>query len=169
MNTESISIELCLDEGLRCQAAALVDSRDDNAHPLDHEAFFAARAIIVALNAARRVVGCAVIKAGAGEVAELGYLVVAPDYRRLGLATRLTAKRIQQAKTLGIKLLFATVREENNLSRANLVKAGFKLWGKYLSIRGTGNSIDWYYLPLAADLDIPALMQTLVGARTRLA
>ena len=73
--------------------------------------------------------------------------------------------RIEVAKAQGIALLYATIRDENNASRVNLLKAGFHFWRNYLSIRGTGNTVGWYYLTLCDEIDIEGTMQTLVGNR----
>ncbi|MEN8618834.1 GNAT family N-acetyltransferase [Shewanella baltica] len=151
-------------------AAQLIDGRDDNAHPLDHQVFFDSRAVILAKTLEGEIVGCAAIKAGKGTVdkgtvGELGYLVVSPYYRRQGIAQGLTQKRIEVAKALGISILYATIRAENTSSQANLLKAGFQFWRDYLSIRGTGNTVGWYYLALSANVDAEAIMLSLVGAR----
>lgn len=146
-------------------AAQLIDGRDDNAHPLDHQVFFDSRAVILAKTFEGEIVGCAAIKAGKGTVGELGYLVVSPHYRRQGIAQGLTQKRIEVAKALGIMILYATIRAENTSSQANLLKAGFQFWRDYLSIRGTGNTVGWYYLALCANVDAEAIMQSLVGDR----
>lgn len=147
------------------QAAQLIDGRDDNAHPLDHQVFFDSRAVILAKTFEGEIVGCAAIKASKGTVGELGYLVVSPHYRRQGIAQGLTQKRIEVAKALGIMILYATIRAENTSSQANLLKAGFQFWRDYLSIRGTGNTVGWYYLALSANVDAEAIMQSLVGDR----
>jgi len=146
-------------------AAQLIDGRDDNAHPLDHQVFFDSRAVILAKTLEGEIVGCAAIKAGKGTVGELGYLVVSPHYRRQGIAQGLTQKRIEVAKALGISILYATIRAENTSSQANLLKAGFQFWRDYLSIRGTGNTVGWYYLALSANVDAEAIMLSLVGDR----
>ncbi|QYJ76431.1 GNAT family N-acetyltransferase [Shewanella sp. FJAT-52076] len=146
-------------------AADLIDSRDDNHHPLDRTALAKARLLLLAW-LDDTLVGCGAIKAGEGEVAELGYLVVASGYRRLGIGARLTQARIDWASAQGIKLLWATVRAENQASRDNLLKAGWQFYGDYLSIRGTGNTIGWYVLPLKQGLDIQALMAGPIGNRT---
>lgn len=146
-------------------AAQLIDGRDDNAHPLDHQVFFDSRAVILAKTLEGEIVGCAAIKAGKGTVGELGYLVVSPHYRRQGIAQGLTQKRIEVAKALGIMILYATIRAENTSSQANLLKAGFQFWRDYLSIRGTGNTVGWYYLALSANVDAEAIMLSLVGDR----
>lgn len=146
-------------------AAQLIDGRDDNAHPLDHQVFFHSRAVILAKTLEGEIVGCAAIKAGKGTVGELGYLVVSSHYRRQGIAQGLTQKRIEVAKALGISILYATIRAENTSSQANLLKAGFQFWRDYLSIRGTGNTVGWYYLALSANVDAEAIMQSLVGDR----
>ena len=146
-------------------AAQLIDGRDDNAHPLDHQVFFDSRAVILAKTLEGEIVGCAAIKAGKGTVGELGYLVVSPHYRRQGIAQGLTQKRIEVAKALGISILYATIRAENTSSQANLLKAGFQFWRDYLSIRGTGNTVGWYYLSLSANVDAEAIMLSLVGDR----
>lgn len=147
-------------------AAQLIDGRDDNAHPLDHQVFFHSRAVILAKTIEGEIVGCAAIKAGKGTVGELGYLVVSPHYRRQGIAQGLTHKRIEVAKALGMSILYATIRAENTSSQANLLKAGFQFWRNYLSIRGTGNTVGWYYLALSVNVDAEAIMQSLVGDRT---
>uniref|UniRef100_UPI00404821FE GNAT family N-acetyltransferase n=1 Tax=Shewanella baltica TaxID=62322 RepID=UPI00404821FE len=151
-------------------AAQLIDGRDDNAHPLDHQVFFDSRAVILAKTLKGEIVGCAAIKAGKGTVdkgtvGELGYLVVSSHYRRQGIAQGLTQKRIEVAKALGISILYATIRAENTSSQANLLKAGFQFWRDYLSIRGTGNTVGWYYLALSANVDAEAIMLSLVGDR----
>ncbi|MCS6231089.1 GNAT family N-acetyltransferase [Shewanella baltica] len=146
-------------------AAQLIDGRDDNAHPLDHQVFFDSRAVILAKTLEGEIVGCAAIKAGKGTVGELGYLVVSSHYRRQGIAQGLTQKRIEVAKALGISILYATIRAENTSSQANLLKAGFQFWRDYLSIRGTGNTVGWYYLALSANVDAEAIMLSLVGDR----
>ena len=146
-------------------AAQLIDGRDDNAHPLDHQVFFDSRAVILAKTFEGEIVGCAAIKAGKGTVGELGYLVVSSHYRRQGIAQGLTQKRIEVAKALGISILYATIRAENTSSQANLLKAGFQFWRDYLSIRGTGNTVGWYYLALSANVDAEAIMLSLVGDR----
>ena len=147
-------------------AAQLIDGRDDNAHPLDHQVFFHSRAVILAKTIEGEIVGCAAIKAGKGTVGELGYLVVSPYYRRQGIAQGLTHKRIEVAKALGMSILYATIRAENTSSQANLLKAGLQFWRNYLSIRGTGNTVGWYYLALSVNVDADAIMQSLVGDRT---
>ena len=121
--------------------------------------------MILAKTLEGEIVGCAAIKAGSGPVGELGYLVVSPLYRRRGIAQGLTLMRIEVAKAQGIALLYATIRDENNASRVNLLKAGFHFWRNYLSIRGTGNTVGWYYLTLCDEIDIEGTMQTLVGNR----
>ena len=146
-------------------AAQLIDGRDDNAHPLDHQVFFDSRAVILAKTFEGEIVGCAAIKAGKGTVGELGYLVVSSHYRRQGIAQGLTQKRIEVAKALGISILYATIRAENTSSQANLLKAGFQFWRDYLSVRGTGNTVGWYYLALSANVDAEAIMMSLVGDR----
>lgn len=146
-------------------AAQLIDGRDDNAHPLDHQVFFDSRAVILAKTFEGEIVGCAAIKAGKGTVGELGYLVVSSHYRRQGIAQGLTQKRIEVAKALGILILYATIRAENTSSQANLLKAGFQFWRDCLSIRGTGNTVGWYYLALSANVDAEAIMLSLVGDR----
>lgn len=151
-------------------AAQLIDGRDDNAHPLDHQVFFDSRAVILAKTLEGEIVGCAAIKAGKGTVdngtvGELGYLVVSSHYRRQGIAQGLTQKRIEVAKALGISILYATIRAENTSSQANLLKAGFQFWRDYLSVRGTGNTVGWYYLALSANVDVEAIMLSLVGNR----
>ena len=151
-------------------AAQLIDGRDDNAHPLDHQVFFDSRAVILAKTLEGEIVGCAAIKAGKGTVdkgtvGELGYLVVSSHYRRQGIAQGLTQKRIEVAKALGISILYATIRAENTSSQANLLKAGFQFWRDYLSVRGTGNTVGWYYLALSANVDAEAIMMSLVGDR----
>ena len=151
-------------------AAQLIDGRDDNAHPLDHQVFFHSRAVILAKTIEGEIVGCAAIKAGKGTVdkgtvGELGYLVVSSHYRRQGIAQGLTQKRIEVAKALGISILYATIRAENTSSQANLLKAGFQFWRDYLSIRGTGNTVGWYYLALSTNVDAEAIMLSLVGDR----
>ncbi|MCS6173384.1 GNAT family N-acetyltransferase [Shewanella baltica] len=146
-------------------AAQLIDGRDDNAHPLDHQVFFDSRSVVLAKTFEGEIVGCAAIKAGKGTVGELGYLVVSSHYRRQGIAQGLTQKRIEVAKALGILILYATIRAENTLSQANLLKAGFQFWRDYLSIRGTGNTVGWYYLALSANVDAEAIMLSLVGDR----
>lgn len=154
----------CCDADI-AQAAELIDSRDDNHHPLDRAALAKARLLLLA-RLDGTLVGCGAIKAGDGEVAELGYLVVASGFRRLGIGARLTKARIDWAIGQGIKLLWATVRAENQASRDNLLKAGWQFYGDYLSIRGTGNTIGWYVLPLQQGLDIQALMAGPIGNRT---
>ncbi|MCS6135536.1 GNAT family N-acetyltransferase [Shewanella baltica] len=151
-------------------AAQLIDGRDDNAHPLDYQVFFDSRAVIIAKTLEGEIVGCAAIKAGKGTVGkgtvgELGYLVVSSHYRRQGIAQGLTQKRIEVAKALGISILYATIRAENTSSQANLLKAGFQFWRDYLSVRGTGNTVGWYYLALSANVDAEAIMLSLVGDR----
>ncbi|BDM65360.1 GNAT family acetyltransferase [Shewanella sp. NFH-SH190041] len=148
-------------------AANLVDTRDDNAHPLNHESFFRSRSVVVALTKEGGMVGCAAIKEGEGDMAEMGYLMVSPAYRRRGIAQRLTRERVSVAKQDGIKMLWATVRDENTASKANLLKNGWHFWHNYLSVRGTGNVVGWYYLPIEDGLDIDARMQSLVGDRVR--
>jgi len=165
MTQHDIQFVLCQNAAELAAAAALIDQRDDNAHPLDHQSFAQSRAVILAKTLEGEMVGCAAIKAGSGLVGELGYLVVSPLYRRRGIAQGLTLKRIEVAKAQGIALLFATIRDENNASRVNLLKAGFHFWRNYLSIRGTGNTVGWYYLALQESVDIDGIMQSLVGDR----
>ncbi len=165
MNMTDIQYVICQSPEELAAAVNLLDNRDDNAHPLDHSVFVRSRAVILAKAASGEIVGCAAIKAGEGEVGELGYLVVTPAYRRQGIAQTLTIKRIEVAQSLGISLLFATIRAENAASRVNLLKAGFQFWRNYLSIRGTGNTVGWYFLALQADIDVEGIMLALVGDR----
>lgn len=160
-----IQLVVTHDTALLAQAAQLIDGRDDAAHPLDHALFYRSRAVVVALTSTQKVVGCAAIKAGAGAVGELGFLVVSPSFRRQGIAKALTQRRIEVAKSLGITLLFATIRDENQISKANLLQSGFYFWRNYLSIRGTANCIGWYYLALDTQVDVDSVMLSLVGDR----
>lgn len=160
-----IQFVICQNPRELAAAASLLDRRDDNAHPLDHQVFASSRAVVLAKTLQGEIVGCAAIKAGMGCIGELGYLVVSPIYRRQGIAQGLTLKRIEVAKSLGITILYATIRAENTSSKANLLKAGFQFWRNYLSIRGTGNTVGWYYLILQGQVDAEAIMQSLVGER----
>jgi len=148
-------------------AIALLQSRDDNHHPLDPDALRRSRLLLLAREQGQ-LLGCAAIKAGNGEVGELGYLMVAQEARRRGIAKRLTEARVAAAREMGLSLLFATVRDENRASRDNLLQSGWQFFGDYLSIRGTGNRIGWYFYPLKAGVDAEALMQQQVGDRKRL-
>ncbi|MCF1429055.1 MAG: GNAT family N-acetyltransferase [Shewanella sp.] len=148
-------------------AAKLLDTRDDNAHPLNHESFFRSRFVVVAMTEEGDLIGCAAIKEGEGEIAEMGYLMVSPAYRRRGVAQRLTQERVEVARREGVKLLWATVRDENKASKVNLLKNGFQFWRNYQSIRGTGNVVGWYYMSLEEGLDVDAVMESLVGERIR--
>ena len=148
-------------------AADLIDKRDDNAHPLDRNLFYGAHTLVVA-RYHQQVIGCAVIKSISGlpqGVGECGFLVVSPQYRRIGIARRLTQKRLEVARQQGLHFLFATVRDENHASRANLLHSGWQFWGNYLSVRGTGNTIGWYYYSLDTTINAHAVMTGLVGDR----
>lgn len=81
MNHNDIHYALCQSPEELAVAAALIDQRDDNAHPLDHQVFARARAVVLAKTLEGEIVGCAAIKAGTGNVGELGYLVVSPLFR----------------------------------------------------------------------------------------
>ncbi|MBT1444708.1 GNAT family N-acetyltransferase [Shewanella sp. JM162201] len=186
MTIPSLIIREAANDTEREAAAALIDRRDDHHHPLDRTELKRARLVLLAFYG-EALVGTAAIKSpaikaasikaavinadGHGEssdVAELGYLVVDKAFRRRGIGAALTAARIDWARAQGIRLLWATVRDENHASRDNLVKAGWQFFGNYLSIRGTGNTIGWYVLALDLSLsgvEIASLMAPIIGER----
>lgn len=171
MTIPSLIIREAANDTEREAAAALIDRRDDNHHPLDRTELKRARLVLLAFYG-EALVGTAAIKADghdeSSDVAELGYLVVDKAFRRRGIGAALTAARIDWARAQGIRLLWATVRDENHASRDNLVKAGWQFFGNFLSIRGTGNTIGWYVLALDLSLsgvEIASLMAPIIGER----
>lgn len=75
------------------------------------------------------IAGCS-IKYWCTEIAEIGYMLVANPYRRLGIGQALVQKRISIARESGIRILYGMVREPNRKSRLNLEKAGFRPEGR---------------------------------------
>jgi ribosomal-protein-alanine N-acetyltransferase len=57
-------------------------------------------------------------------------LAVHPDYRRRGIARRLLAKGLAQARTLGAELAWLEVRPSNRAARALYKSFGFKEVGR---------------------------------------
>jgi len=93
-------------------------------------------------------VGGSTIKCCDNTVAEMGYMLVAREYRRQGLAEGMTISRIRYARKTGIKILCAKVRKNNVNSIANLRKAGFQPVDEFLRQKYDLSAISWFYLPL---------------------
>jgi ribosomal protein S18 acetylase RimI-like enzyme len=149
------------DPAQREQAGDLIDAGEQLAEKLDREKLRRACAVIVALDPTNRVIGVAAIKERQGDIAELGYLVVHPDFRRCGIAQELTNRRIEEAKGKGLRLLFTNVRQNNKESIGNLQKAGFRYWGDFVSAYHTKRLISGFFYPLAAHVDWQTHMERL--------
>jgi RimJ/RimL family protein N-acetyltransferase len=143
------------------QAADLIDAGGQLAKKLDRNRFEQACIIVVALDPALRVIGVAAVKERRGDVAEIGYLIVHPDFRRRGIAQELTRRRIEAARELGLRLLYTNVRRDNDESIGNLHKAEFLFWGDFVSAHDTGHVISWFFYPLTTKVDGPAQMERL--------
>lgn len=137
----------------RTLAADLIDSGGQLADKLDRKKFGRAFVVVVALDETERVVGVAAVKERQRDVAEVGYLIVHPDFRRQGVAQELTRLRIETAKGKGLQLLFTNVRRDNVESIGNMRKAGFQFWGDFVSAYNTGRVISWFYYPLNSHVD----------------
>ncbi len=61
---------------------------------------------------------------------ELENLVVAPDFRRKGLATKLFAALLTRARGTNSESVFLEVRESNQAARALYARLGFKESGR---------------------------------------
>lgn len=93
------------------------------------------------------IAGCA-IKHCDGELAEIGFMLVDKNYRRLGLAEYMTKTRINIAQKKGANILYTKVREDNVKSMNNLRKAGFQTAGSFFSQKDSFSPVTWLYLPL---------------------
>lgn len=111
------------------KAADLVDAGGQLAAKLDRKKFRRSSVVVVALDENEVVVGAAAVKERKAKAAEIGYLIVHKDHRKLGSAQDLTQHRIAAAKEKGLALLFANVRRDNIPSIGNLRKAKFEHWG----------------------------------------
>lgn len=147
------------DSAQRAEAADLIDSGGQLAEKLDRKKFQRACVVVVALDDSNTVVGVAAVKERQGEVAEIGYLIVHPDFRRRGIAQELTRQRIEAARATGLRLLFTNVRRNNTESIGNLLKAGFRHWGDFVSAYHASRVISWFFLPLAGDVDWQVAME----------
>lgn len=134
----------------RTEAADLIDSGGQLAEKLDRTKFARSCVVVVALEKIGRVVGVGAVKKRRGNIAEVGYLIVDPNFRRRHIAQELTRRRIEAAREAGLELLFTNIRSDNIESLGNLRKAGFIFWGDFMSAYHTGRVISWYYFPLRA-------------------
>ncbi len=142
-------------------AADLIDAGGQLAEKLDRAKLARACVIVIALDAAGRVIGVGAVKERRGSIAEVGYLMVDPEFRRRGIAQELTQRRIAAARDAGLELLFTNVRRDNVESRGNLHKAGFVLWGDFMSAYHTQRVISWFYYPLTAEARVEAHLKRL--------
>jgi L-amino acid N-acyltransferase YncA len=129
------------------QAMNLLDSRVNVAHLLDRDAFSRAFFIVVAVLDGV-VIGVATIKSSTTSAKELGFLMVDPNFRRMGIAEKLTLHRILYVRDQGVSLLYSVIKESNLASINNMKKQNFYFLGCYQSAMGSGLWFDWYYLPL---------------------
>lgn len=72
------------------------------------------------------VIGCIKHKVSESGIFELKSLAVDKAYRRQKIATRLTMKKIEEARTLGYDLVYIRILKTNTHSRALAKKLGFK-------------------------------------------
>ena len=147
------------DSAQRADAADLIDSGAQLAEKLNRKKFQRSCVVIVALDERKTVVGVAAVKERQRDVAEIGYLIVHPDFRRRGIAQELTRRRIVVAREIGLRLLFSTIRRDNAESIGNLRKAGFQHWGDFVSAYHATRVISWFFFPLADDVDCAAEME----------
>lgn len=103
--------------------------------------------VVVAVDG-ERVIGTASIKTGN----EMGYLMVDPEYRRYGVARKLTEIRIEYARTHNLPLLYSSARKDNiasinNLRGMNFIHAGSKK-SPY-----SENILSYFYLPITMSID----------------
>lgn len=157
----SFLYSLSPDSKQREQAADLIDAGGQLAEKLDRKRFQRACVIVVALDQAHRVIGVGVVKERQGDVAEIGYLMVHPDFRRRGIAQELTRRRIEAARKLGLHLLYTNVRRDNEKSIGNLLKVDFQFWGVFVSAYDTGRIISWFFYPLTTKVSGSAQMDSL--------
>ncbi len=151
-------------EFLLNQAMDLLDSRINVVHLLDRAAFIRAFFIVVAVFE-ERVIGVATIKSSGSSAKELGFLMVDPQFRRRGIAEKLTMHRIDYARQQRVSLLYSVIKESNFASINNMKKQAFHFFGRYQSALGSGLWFDWYYLPLIDENQAVMEMSALVGDR----
>ncbi len=163
----TLSIEYMINPNpaLLKQAEDLLDSRTNVKDLLDREAFSRSFVVVIAVHDSR-VIAVASIKGGNHPTAkELGYLMVSPDFRRLGIAAALTKLRMQYAEDNGLDLLYSVIKDANLPSIANMEKHGFQKFGLYRSIFGSGLAFAWYFYPLNEAVDSHTIMCTLTTGR----
>jgi [ribosomal protein S18]-alanine N-acetyltransferase len=116
---------------------ALEQQADTAAHwsEREYDALFAAdappRIALIAINepAAAQIHGFAMARRATDEW-EIENVVVAPEYRRLGIATKLIREILLQARTAGATSVLLEVRESNLAARRLYEKLGFGQQGR---------------------------------------
>src|SRR5690348_10530695 len=88
------------------QAGDLIDAGEQLAEELDRSRLRRASVLVAALNSEGDVIGVGAVKERQGDVAETGYLVVHPDCRRQGIGQELTKRRLDEARRLGMALVY---------------------------------------------------------------
>jgi [ribosomal protein S18]-alanine N-acetyltransferase len=78
---------------------------------------------------ARKIAGFIVMRVAASEM-EILNLVIAPEARRKGLATRLLGAAFTQARAAGVTRAFLEVRESNSAARSLYASFGFQEGGR---------------------------------------
>ncbi len=109
----------------------MVDQSGQLKNPLKWKRFRKSRVIAVALNPDGEVVGVGTIKKGSGPVAESGFLAVREDFLRRGIAFRIVELRNEEAKRIGIELIWSKIKPDNVASIALVERHGYRLWGKF--------------------------------------
>lgn len=125
----------------------LVEALNANRHipyRVEHDQLLKAPYTLVILNEKGKLVAGSAIKCLNQAAAEFGFTLVVPEYRRLGLGFTMTQQRLHVAEHLGANLVYSMIRDNNEKSRENLKKSGFRFAGKYLSRHDKKTRLDWY-------------------------
>ena len=109
----------------------IVETSGQLKKPLNLEKFRKSCVISAALNPDGEVVGIGTIKKRRGTVAESGFVAVRDDYRRQGIAARLSKLRIEEARRIGIQLLWARTKPHNKGAIASALQANFERFGQF--------------------------------------
>ena len=127
------------------KAADLIDENGHRTLPVDRFSFLRLPLLVIAKHGSR-VVGAAAVSRLSSGALEIGFMTVHRDYRRQGIARKLTEMRILFARRNRCFAIYAMVRPDNKASWGNLKKIGFRRYGYYLHKEdGTTPMICCYY------------------------
>jgi|GEM_PF-3477043 len=129
---------------LREKLANLIDSNGHAPQPVDRDVMHNAPYVLIVCDKSDNIIAGTCIKFAQQDTAEFGFSIVQNAFRRTGLGYWMTQRRLSRAGEMGISLVYSMVRDNNQASRNNLKKSGFRHAGRYLHRSDQKIRLDWY-------------------------